>query len=708
MVSLVYRLSIPEFLNFDLFEVLDVSDQMANIPVLVNQGILKRSQSLVWMPELLRSFVSDEFSRLHPELYKQSNIDLARYFESNNLAAAASRHYAYAGEIDQAANLAEQAADTMAVFGQRDQLVATAQLFDETVSIPKLRYRAAIALIDGHDYEQGKYFLEQARHDYEKAGDYDQILRVEIQKALLHWHCGRNDTGIELLEQLKPRIKENTPIRVRLSYTRTYALCLHGQGENTKAARMLQSALRDVNNLQDAQVRGIFLQDIYMNYLDAGMIDDASTALQQYLVNQKELDDPLQLAFALNGLAVFQLTQGEFQDAQATLDEAYSLVEHQSASSREVAWLRTTEIELLIAKGDYVEAQHRAMSELSKIKASESALQCSLLLLVIDARYMMGVETDLLLRQLHEVAASASMSVYENIARHRQTGFSNQMLMDSEGWSRDDENALTYHIAAEYLRSNKPETAVFYLEKAQRAHVHRLALMILTNSELHELVQAYPYRLEKILQCIEAIEAFRLQSAPKQPSRLNVQILGTGLITCNDETLTVSDIGWTKSFELLVWLVYMQDCPSKRRKGAIIAALWPDQDVNKANMAFHRAVKLVRQNVGNAVLTYDNRSKLYCLDDSLLVKFELFALRDLVRKARQLGYDNPQATKIWHQIVDMTEQTATLDIDNFWFDEIRQEIEGYRTEALESLIYISHELGDYQRVVELESSLAQS
>ncbi|MGH2523114.1 MAG: tetratricopeptide repeat protein, partial [Anaerolineales bacterium] len=272
---------------------------------------------------LFRDFLLARLRAQDPERLRRLQIRAADWYAENGMAEAAVTFYALAGQLPQAAAVAEANAQTLFEAGRHATLRRWAeQLAPLAHDVPTLYLSLARADIDGGDLAAAEVELETAALGFARHADEAGALKVEVQRSMVRYQRGEFDHALAIAQVVVPKartLQQATTEAVALRYA---GLCQFALGQLAAAEESLQQVVQLLQEPEQRYNLAWTLNDLALVMRARGQTAQAARAQQQALTLWHESAAPGPLALALNNIGWDLHMLGQYQAALATYDEA--------------------------------------------------------------------------------------------------------------------------------------------------------------------------------------------------------------------------------------------------------------------------------------------------------------------------------------------------------------------------------------------------
>lgn len=595
---------------------------------------------------LFRDFLLARLRAQHPERLRTLQARAAAWYAEHGMTEAAITFYVAAGEMPQAARLADRDARAMYAAGRRATLRGWAeQLAVMAYEVPRLYLYLSKADGDAGDLDAAEAKLEIASVGFARQGNATGGLEVEIHRSLLlYWRRKFAEAlNIALAAVAQARaMKLNVSVADALLYA---GKCQMALGQLAAAEESLQRA---ITLLQSPHVRydlAVVLGDLAQVLRARGQTARAAQAQQQSLTLWRELSAPGPLGLALNNIGWDLHMLGQYESARATYGEALEWA-RRAGSARLEGLILTSQADIFADLGDHAtaadyyregltKAEHagdwsltaylyRAMARLDRAVGNfASALEWLRRAALVSGES----QAETLLANLDGLRGIILVEM-GHIPEGRQTLERVSAELGRSGVLVDLAQALLFRACAEF-RDGDAESAARSLSRALAASEQVGYDQMLVSEALpaRDLLIAYRDdpglgpRVSALLKRTEAFSAIRtrlkrwgdgraaspLAMTPPPVAALDVRALGQSRILKEGEEIPRTDWESQRARELFLFLVDRAAIPREK----VLQTFWPDKPLARASANLHQTLYRLRRALAcEAVIVEDQVCRL--------------------------------------------------------------------------------------------------
>lgn len=275
---------------------------------------------------LFRDFLQDQLRQHDPDRLKSLQTSAAEWFAANSMPEAAVTYYVQAGELAQAARLAEAQSGAMYKAGRSATLRRWAeQLAPVAEQAPLLHVHLATADIEGGELRRAEQGLAVAAAAYRQRRDEAGLLEVDLRRA---WSLIRQNQYQAALELAQPAVAQAK--RLGVLATEAMALryaghCRVGLGQAAEAVPLLRRSTELLKETGQHYDLALTLHDLANAYRLRGLTTQASEAQRQALALMRADGMVGPLSMLLNDIGWDLHMLGQYEGALDTYAEAIDL-----------------------------------------------------------------------------------------------------------------------------------------------------------------------------------------------------------------------------------------------------------------------------------------------------------------------------------------------------------------------------------------------
>ncbi len=622
---------------------------------------------------LFRNFLQRQLFARDPDLFRELHETAAVWFQENDSLDDAFDHYLIAGQVPEAAAIAERMAHAYFAQGKFETLLDwNSRLGQANVQVPRLLHRCAIIHTDRYEYDLAANELSRAESAFAGSGDEAGLADVLLQQATLRIQRGQYQAAADQVADLARAEPDAGNIRGRALNALGIAYLQLGNTE--RAVQYLEEAISLYRAYADAYALSQFLQNLGVAYWRLGRPNDALACLQEVVALRRSLGGAGSLAAALVNLGYYYGHLGDYRQAAATLQEGLSTVarfpnrriesyllynlgnvQRYQGAFREAAPLYLRALELL---GDSEPAlQSTILSNLSTLRRWEGNLADAITLAerAADVADRLNIHMEGCVARVQLIAAQALTGNAQRIA-----GSLEQVVQDLR--ERQENFALLQALAlcalVALLIGDIPG-AHGHLASAtalakQIGTTQPLVIEILHNPALEDFLRAHANVYRSLLRDLIASHDAQVKHTDELPSpehsrglttySLRILSLGQERVFRDGEpidALSLRRIGR----ELFFYLLFVGSASWE----ALGLIFWPDSPTRRVRSNFHTTLHRVRQVLGENVILAHERT--YSINPQIEIWCDALELDTLVQQARLLPTRDARTEDLWRRAV---------------------------------------------------------
>ena len=613
---------------------------------------------------LFRDFLQEQLRAHDPARLKTIQTRAADWFAANEMPEAAVTYYVLAGELAQAALLAEAQARAMFSAGRKATLSRWAEQLAPVAQLaPRLHIHLATADIEAGELARAEQELAVAAGAYTARGDQAGLVEVDLRRA---WALIRQNQYQAALDLARPAAEQAKRLGVPASEAlalRYVGQCLSGLGRSAEAEPALRAAaglLRETGQLHDL---ALTLHDLANAHRMRGQTTQASEVQRRALALMRAERMVGALANLLNDIGWDLHMLGQYEGALATYAEGMDWARRGGNAFGELA-ITIGQADVLADLGETAQAGALLRQAMGKAKeggewAALVYIQCSLARqdrragnfagalewlrraeLVADGRWV-----SLPLANITGLRGIVLAEMGHLDEGRRLLGQTRQTLERTDA-PIDLAQALFFCAWAEF-RAGDVAAAVGLVERSL-ATAERVGYdqMLLTEAEraaeLLEACRAWPElepRVSALLARARGLGGLRaslaergiLPAAPdvsRSPQTgLDVKLLGPSQVFRNGQEIGRTEWGSQRSRELFFFLI--DRAPASRQ--TVLATFFPDMPQARAVANLYQTLYRLRRATGNEVVVLDENG--FRLASGLNLRSDVTQFEALARAA---------------------------------------------------------------------------
>ncbi len=655
---------------------------------------------------LFRDFLQRQFQAQSPDEFIKLHRQAGEWFESMGQLDEAFSHYITGQLWFRAAQVAQQAAQSLFMQGKVATLLKwNSQLVEINISAPQLHYACAMIHVDRYQYDQALTELAKASEGFERLADTNGLFQVELILGTIDNQRGEYQAAAQRANHLLKNPAVPDHLRGHLLVTLGQATLQLGDAET--ALKHFETALPLHRAVGDTFGVTQVLQYLELAYIRLGRFDDAGVCLQEIVAKRREFGSTIALGLALNDLGYYYHQLGKYQEALHTFEDGLKEVSN-FPQRRAESVLRWSAGDLKRDCGALREAYSDYMKALEYVTDSEPSLRCGLLNSLAILRRWQGDMVDAgnsaqeafeLANRFHlaleQTKAEMSLSVLEaqtgdpvvalekldHLAKvlHHQQAFPRL----AQSWAlcayvallQGDEAKATRYLKC--IDQTIPNPANLQLCIAEIQHTDLLKAFIVRRKTRYPLLIEELERLEQA-QMQEPPDDRAVSEAPSPTLTLRVITLGQERVERNG--IPVATSSWRMMARSLFYYLLFQGAVSLEQ---VCVVFWPDGISNKVKHNFHTTLSRVRRVLGENAITFQNER--YFVSQNLDLWCDAFEFEALVKEARLLAPRTPHAESLWRRAVNLYKGDFLPKIDQEWATVRREKLREIDIEALVGL-----------------------
>lgn len=634
--------------------------------------------------EMLRQCLLAYFKQMDYAAYQHWHEKLATWFVDKDQNSFAIWHYLEAGNLPSAINLADLIGKELQTMGRSEAILQILRLLGANASAV-FQLRAAIILTEQNRLDESEALLGQAISIAELNGDSLNVARCQLHLAHNYHKQGLYQKALELAK----KVEEAAYVDIKPWAKRAQALAYLELGDSQSAIELFNSILQSYSEEDLAQGRSSILQDLNTAYLRSGDLDTVGMLLQEILALRRQVNNPQDLALALNDLGYYYHCCSEYEDALRTFTEGLTQIESFGGWTQRL--LHWSHGDVLRDLGRFEEAETAYLAALNNSKETRNAIYPAILMSMAQLRLWQKrlVDAELLLEE-----AKRCLTASDPIRRLLLEVMLILIDVDAKQ-SRAEElfgifdsllsrNALikfaqALSLSAYYLLSQKikpiQKRFIAYLELLPENLFQSLAAQIQHRPELRPLAEKSGIlRIAALCTALEKLEAQMAHSLnhshpfQAQARQIELETLGKALVRLNGTA--IPDTAWTVSLakELFFYLY----CNGAKTKEEIGLVFWPEHSSHQVRSILHNTLKRLRRALPD-IIAYDGLH--YRISQDYAIQDDWRQFRDFVQRAKQLPPKHARSQDLFQRAERLYQGSFLPMMDDTWLEQIRTEIE---------------------------------
>lgn len=682
---------------------------------------------------LFREFLMERLGAQNSVRMKALQAGAAEWYAANGMAEAAVTFYVLAGQLAQAAELAEANADAIFTSGRHAALRRWAdQLSSVAQTAPELHLFLSIAEGDAGQLAAAEKALEIAAAGFARRDDEFGSVRVQTQRSLLLYRRGEFDQSLAIAQAAAVQAHALGRVVLEALALRYAGLCQFALGQFALAEESLQQATNKLQLSQNRYDNAMSLNDLATILRTRGETARAARAQQQALAIWRELSAPGPLGLALNNVGWDLHMLGQYEAALATYREALNWAKR-AGSLRLEALILSGQADVFADLGSPSMAADLYRQAMPRAEQAEDwaimAYLCRGLSRLdrLSGNYVSALEW--LRRASLASGQGKTESVLANLDSlrgiilvemgHLQEGRKalEQLCLELEqsGEPVDLAQTLLFRACAEY-RAGDVEASALSLAQAfvvaERVGYDQMLLSeVLSARDVLDALSDRPDigpRIASLLSRAQTISLLRTQlglsdgsisPAPPRIATLQVRALGQGRVL--KEGIEIARTDWTSQRIRELFFFLIDHAPISRDR--VLGIFWPDKPLTRAANNLYQILFRLRRIVGYSALVLEDQE---CrLAAELSIDYDVARFEAAARQALALMPGNLRRSVMLASASKMYTGDYLADLPVDWALERRRELADLYVAVL---IAYSDELMNLTRYFEARDALAKA
>jgi LuxR family maltose regulon positive regulatory protein len=674
---------------------------------------------------LFREFLQTRLRRADPTQLRDWQRRAAELFERLGYQNEAVEHWIEGEDFERAARLIETCADLLYDQGRWTTLAQWIDALPASVleANPALLLRRGKIYAETGDLPQAQITLERAQRQFENRGEGARAAGALIEQAVVARNQGQSRVCLEKCQVALARL-EARDFGLNALAHRVIGTALITQGDFTSAISQLEQALSLYHLANDRYNAAMTEHDLGVACRALGAGAKANGHFQNALAHWRELGNAADLANTLNSIAVGHYYRGDLDQARTVLEqarheankvgslriEAYALASlgdvYRDGGEPELALQTLAEayrIAEKIREGFLITYVRAAMATLYRLNndlrtAEQMARSAADAAQMHQSDYELGLAQTALGAVRLEQGAPEEATVYLNHA----------LELFERRQARRDSARVHYFLAQMYFGQKRfeethrelealvelgqalDEDSFVLTEGARSLPLVRFALADQKeNAYFRRILQKVTWRGSK--QAPRA--SVDLVESPWP--RLQIFTLGAARVLRDGQA--IDKIAW-QSAPAKELFFYFAIHPRAWRKEEVIASLWEDMPVAKANDVFHSSIYRIRRALFPDCLVYHDG--LYQLNGEAERWIDVDEFERLIGEAERAA-DPSVAADLMRRGLELYQGDLLQEFYSDWCQSRREGLREKYLGALRGLAQHHARGGEYEPAIEL-------
>jgi len=682
---------------------------------------------------LFREFLAERLGAQNSVRMKALQARAAEWYAANDMAEAAVTFYVLAGQLAQAAELAEANADAMFTSGRHATLRRWAdQLAPVARTAPKLHLFLSIAEGDAGQLTAAEKALELAAAGFTRRDDEFGSVRVQTQRSLLLYRRGEFAQSLAIAQTAATQAHALGRVALEALAFRYAGLCQFALGQLALAEDSLQQVTRMLQPSQNRYDIAMSLSDLALVLRARGETARAARAQQQALTIWRELSAPGPLGLALNNVGWDLHMLGQYEAALATYREALNWAKR-AGSIRLEALILAGQADVFVDLGSPSMAADLYRQAMPKAEQAEDwaimAYLCRGMSRLdrLSGNYVSALEwlrrASLASGRGKAEAALANPDSLRGIILvemgHLQDGRKvlEQLCLELEhsGQPVDLAQTLLFRACAEYRTGDVEASAISLAQAfvvAERVGYDQMLVSeVLSARDVLDALSDRPGigpRIASLLSRAQTISFLRTQlglsdgsisSAPPRIATLQVRALGQSRVLKDRVEITRTD--WTSQRIRELFFFLIDRAPISRDR--VLETFWPDKLLTRAANNLYQILFRLRRIFGYSVLVLEDQECRLAAD--LSMDYDVARFEAEARQALALAPSNLRRVGALASAAKLYTGDYLADLPVDWALERRRELADLYVSVL---MAYSDELMGLTRYVEARDILTKA
>lgn len=670
---------------------------------------------------LFRDFLQRQLRADDPDLFYILHARAAAWFEQRGDIDAAFEHYLAAGKTDRAMALAEANATLCEAEGHHETLLRWRERLAEFgAASPVVSFKCSQVYSLRYEYQQAEAALEEAHLLFTERRDETGLLRVMLQRAMLHRFQSRYQAAAALAEQVIG-LAHGSEANLRGRALRILGFSKVRLGHQQEGIDLLEEALPLYRAEGDTNALIQILFDLQVAYTQVGRLDDAGVCLHEIVAMRRKLGSAVALATALNNLGNYYHQRGDYEQARQSFQEGLGTIAH-APEKRSETFLLWSAGDLERDLGNFDEARRLYLQALEVLAGNEPYLHSAILNSFSTLRRWQGrrQEAIALAEEAADIARTFAIALQDAAAQTALWGaraLSGEastalpslraalaQLESQQAWF-DLAGALAVCAQADLLSGNHAAAQRDLWQAVQIAErigsAQRLAAEIIAAPELEQHVINGPVASRLLSQDLERLRQAqaKLRVQHDHPARashtysLSVVTLGQESIDRDGVVIPPSEWRSATARDLFLYLLF--NGPTSREE--ISLAFWPESGPQQMRSIFHTTLYRARHALGENVILFEH--ELYQTNPELDIWCDAQEMLSLARRAQMLSPRDARTEDLWRRAAELYRGKFLPSLYADWALLLQDTFQETYLKALHGLAECAKTRRDYSRAV---------
>ena len=710
--------STGEYFNAELCEdVFNIADSTFLLSDVLRQNLFISQQFGGYRyHQLFRTFLQTHFKLNQPDDFKSAHRRLAGWYVSQNQPDRAIEHFLEANSIDEAIQLAESLVYAYFAQGRTDsilQLIQRLEVYNKPM--PNLDHaHAQIYLGQEMNLDQAQIYAERSLAYFEDHQQRDSAYDVMITLGDIYQRRGDLITAQDLFKTILS--DKDISATVKGDALNQLGVAEYYLGNNEDAVQHLQASLFITEQTGGLFNRAKLYQELELVYRDIGDVKEANDCLEKQITLWRKLNNPEQLAMALNNLGYRHYEQGQYSLADQVYQQGLDSISN-LLSTRARYYLLASQGDLQRDQGQFHEARATYQRALNLIAGKEPYAHIEVLTnLATLYRWQTKYEAAI-------TCANDAMKLAKqhNLQQRYILAAIAQWHIRLQPWSIRDIQADIARVTAEYpqLESNLPvefmtlqfRIAVLEsnlidiqtrLQKFTHQLNHGLSIQVFIAELIHnpevatfwnQIKYQYP-DLQSVLTQRKPLSTSQARIVPltADTHSLHIYTLEVERLRKNNAHIKIAEMYAERVREFLYYFVFV----GKGTREEIGRIFWEDKSIDAQKDNFHQTLSRLRAVLGNKIILFDEETDNYRLNPDIQLWCDALQLEAFVTEARRLSYFNQHAFNLWYQATQLSYGEFLPAFDRTWINQRRNYFHNLSIEAWMGLGNCHRQQSDYR------------
>ena len=710
--------STGEYFNAELCEdVFNISDSAFLLSDVLRQNLFISQQSGGYRyHQLFRTFLQTHFKLNQPDDFKSAHRRLAGWYVSQNQPDRAIEHFIEADSIDEAVQLAESLVYAYFAQGHADSILQLSQKLQVyNLPMPNLDHaHAQIYLGQEMNLEQAQFYAERSLAHFEEHQQRDSAYDVMITLGDIYQRRGDIITAVNMFKTILADDKISASVKG--DALNQLGVAEYYLGNYEPAIQHLQASLAITEQIGGLFNRAKLYQELELVYRDVGNVQQANDCLEKQITLWRKLNNPEQLAMALNNLGYRHYEQGQYALAEQVYQQGLDSISN-LLSTRARYYLMASQADLQRDQGLFHEARASYQRALNLIAGKEPYAHIEVLTnLATLYRWQLKYEAAITCAQ-----DAIKLAKQHNLTQRYLLAVIAQWQIRLQPWSVRDIQSDIQQVIAEYpqLESHPPtefmtlqfRIAVLesntlriqtYLQTFTRHHntgqsIQVFIAELIHNPDLAPIWNQFKHQYSELQTALAQRKPLpqvqpRIVPLTADTHSLHIYTLEVERLRKNNAHIKVAEMYAERVREFLYYFVFMGG-GTREEIGRIF---WEDKSLDAQKDNFHQTLSRLRAVLGNKIILFDEETDIYQLNPDIQVWCDALQLESFVSEARRLSYANQHAFNLWYQATQLTYGDFLPTFDRTWINQRRRYFHNLSIEAWMGLGNCHQQLNDYR------------